>query len=331
MTSLYNLRPTSEDLQTIRDFPEVERPTLGKVEKFFLEIMDIPRYDQRLECFIFKLKFGARVEELRASLKVVKSATNQVAQSKLLSRILEVVLKLGNVLNGGTGRGGSYGFKLDGLNKLATIKSVDNKSTLMNYLASWCSRNEPELLAVDDDLNTVAIARRHPLTGWQADFKALTKSVELIDEQLKLATTEEDEGKAKSLDDKFIDVMEPFFESASRKVKSLDNEFERVKGTFEKVVVSFGEDPSTSGCEEFFGQLLTEFLFNFRKAQHQNNKRQMIEEKARKKAEAARKKDEAREARRAAQREADMLADTFFPGGGAEQTGDDKEKLADDG
>jgi len=41
-------------------------------------------------------------------------------------------------MNGGTSRGGLYGYRLDALLKLATIKSVDQKRNLMNYLADWC-------------------------------------------------------------------------------------------------------------------------------------------------------------------------------------------------
>lgn len=40
-------------------------------------------------------------------------------------------------MNGGTSRGGLYGYRLDALLKLATIKSVDQKRNLMNYLADW--------------------------------------------------------------------------------------------------------------------------------------------------------------------------------------------------
>jgi len=47
--------------------------------------------------------------------------------------------QVGNFMNGGTSRGGLYGYRLDALFKLATIKSVDQKRNLMNYLADWCA------------------------------------------------------------------------------------------------------------------------------------------------------------------------------------------------
>ena len=49
-------------------------------------------------------------------------------------QVLETILALGNYLNGSTSRGGAYGFKLEGLLKLGSVKSVDNKESLLHYL-----------------------------------------------------------------------------------------------------------------------------------------------------------------------------------------------------
>lgn len=52
--------PTAEDITTLKEF-DGDRDKLGKVEKFFLETMTIPRYSPRLECWIFKLHFEHEV------------------------------------------------------------------------------------------------------------------------------------------------------------------------------------------------------------------------------------------------------------------------------
>ncbi len=39
---------------------------LGNAEKFFLEVMDIPRLAERLNCFVYKKEFHSRVAELVA-------------------------------------------------------------------------------------------------------------------------------------------------------------------------------------------------------------------------------------------------------------------------
>ena len=63
-----------------------------------------------------------------------------------LKRMLEVVLALGNYLNGGTVRGGAHGFRLETLLKLQSIKSTDNAITLLNYLAELLSSDPDQVL-----------------------------------------------------------------------------------------------------------------------------------------------------------------------------------------
>jgi Formin Homology 2 Domain len=46
-------------------------------------------------------------------------------------------------LNGGTARGGAYGFKLDTLGKLESVKGGDNKTTLLDILAKWAVADAP--------------------------------------------------------------------------------------------------------------------------------------------------------------------------------------------
>ena len=47
--------------------------------------------------------------------------------------LLQVVLSIGNALNGGTAKGNAPGFKLSTLLKLAELKAADKKTTLLHY------------------------------------------------------------------------------------------------------------------------------------------------------------------------------------------------------
>ena len=77
--------------------------------------------------------------------------------SKKLKRVIEVVLKLGNYLNGGTRRGGLYGFKIDALKKLNTIKTNDNKRNLLHWLANYFEENDSVKDLYDFDAQLEAI------------------------------------------------------------------------------------------------------------------------------------------------------------------------------
>ena len=62
-------------------------------------------------------------------------AVKEVRTSPALKKVLQMTLALGNYLNGGTNKGAAWGFKLDTLSKLSGTKTVDNKSTLLHYIA----------------------------------------------------------------------------------------------------------------------------------------------------------------------------------------------------
>jgi hypothetical protein len=56
--------------------------------------------------------------------------------------LLEAVLKTGNRMNVGTYRGGAQAFKLDTLLKLADVKGIDGKTTLLHFVVQEMVRAE---------------------------------------------------------------------------------------------------------------------------------------------------------------------------------------------
>ena len=102
-----------------------------------MRLLTVPTgLQQRLELFQFKLQFGQLIEELEAKVSVVERAVNVLSSSKALKDVLQLILALGNYLNGGTAQGGAYGFKLSTLSKLKATKTVDNKSNLLAYIVN---------------------------------------------------------------------------------------------------------------------------------------------------------------------------------------------------
>ena len=139
-----------------------------------------------------------------------------------LRSILEIVLKLGNMLNGGTGRGGSYGYRLDSLGKLGTIKSLDNRQTLVHHVAALCKSADDAdtdgggLLAVASTMPSAEAAGRVSLSQWNTDFKAFQKMLTLLDAQIGATRKVSLEG------DLFVEVMEPFLEAAKQVTTAAD-------------------------------------------------------------------------------------------------------------
>lgn len=94
----------------------------------------IPHYEQRLRSLHYKKRFNAWVSEIEPRVKAVMEASREVARSRKLKKLLEIVLALGNYMNRGA-RGNALGFRLASLNKLADTKSSSLKgTTLLHYL-----------------------------------------------------------------------------------------------------------------------------------------------------------------------------------------------------
>ena len=91
------------------------------------------------------------------------AACDEVKKSTKFKKVLEVVLALGNYLNGGSFRGAAYGFKLDALNKLRDTKSADGDTTLLHYLVKLVNKKYPEAVHWGRDLKHVPIAARGPI------------------------------------------------------------------------------------------------------------------------------------------------------------------------
>lgn len=120
--ALQKCAPTTEEIDAVRNFDgDVEM--LGNCEKFFLAMADIPNLARRLELHIFKQNFTTICSELEGSMSLVEQASSVLRNSTNLKTVLEIVLALGNYLNGGTRQGAAYGFKPATLEKVGKCHS----------------------------------------------------------------------------------------------------------------------------------------------------------------------------------------------------------------
>jgi len=109
-----------------------------------MEIMHIPRLEERLKAFSVKRSFETKITTLKESLDVVSAAVAEAKNSKKFLGILELTLAVGNYINGGTNRGRAFGFKLDSLHKLADVKT-NNGSNLLGYIVELIETKYPHL------------------------------------------------------------------------------------------------------------------------------------------------------------------------------------------
>jgi len=143
--------PSDEEIEVLKAHTG-DAEMLGLAECFFLEILGIPRYAERLQVHHFILTFDDRCAELEDKLSSLIKCLTELTKSRRLRRFMLHVLAVGNFLNYGTSMGNATAFRLEALNQTINIKSNVEGVTLLHFLASHVHSSDPDLLKLPGDL-----------------------------------------------------------------------------------------------------------------------------------------------------------------------------------
>jgi hypothetical protein len=135
--------------------PEV----LGLTERFFLSLTRVPCYAERVQALFIKPHAEASFESLIRRTRKLIAAYREVIGSAKFHRILEVVLAVGNFMNGTSFRGGAYGFSLTLLTKLKDTRG-EGGVNLLEYIVRFLRTKDPETLQLAEDWPNLQEAQR---------------------------------------------------------------------------------------------------------------------------------------------------------------------------
>lgn len=125
--------PTEEEVSKFQEY-QGDSTLLGPADRFIQGILQIPNSFERLDAMLYKASFKEELQHIRETISALEMACKELKGSRTFTKLLEVVLKTGNRLNMGTFRGEAKAFKLDTLLKLADVKGVDGKTTLLHFV-----------------------------------------------------------------------------------------------------------------------------------------------------------------------------------------------------
>lgn len=89
----------------------------------------------RLEAILFKLQFEEQLNNIKPDVVSVTAACEELIKSQNFSKLLEIILVVGNFMNSGSRNGKAFGFSISYLCK------VENKDTLFLLHMSIQSSN----------------------------------------------------------------------------------------------------------------------------------------------------------------------------------------------
>ncbi|XP_058067636.1 formin-like protein 18 isoform X3 [Magnolia sinica] len=263
--------PTKEEMEMLKGYTG-DKESLGKCEKFFLEMMKVPRVESKLRVFSFKIQFSSQVSDLRNNLNIVNSAAEEIRTSVKLKRIMQTILFLGNALNQGTARGSAIGFRLDSLLKLTDTRACNNKMTLMHYLCKVLYENLPELIDFQKDLVSLDASSKIQLKYLAEEMQAISKGLEKVEQEL---TASENDGPVSQI---FCKTLKEFLVVAEAEVRSLTSLYSGVGRNADALAIYFGEDPARCPFEQVVSTLLN-FVKMFVRAHEENRKQLELEKK----------------------------------------------------
>lgn len=242
LSSLKRCIPTMEDYKAIDEY-KGPHEQLGQCEQFFLALKHIQMLPLRVDIMLtpdpsaeLKIALDSATTFLRAS--------EQIKESKALKRMLEVILKYGNYMNGGTARGGAYGFKLDILGKLKDIRGADKGTSFATLLAIVCKENYKECLTLQKELSECQKAAEVNFESVRESYVKMNGIYNTCEKQASVINGLINTDGLKKHSERFTKAAKPLLD----KFKQLDT---KGNNLFKELKEAYGEPELKSG--EFFG------------------------------------------------------------------------------
>jgi hypothetical protein len=258
LTALRGCLPDRADFDAISSY-DGPKESLGECERFFLSIKHITLLPLRVELLLAFPQVEEDLGGMMSRVDAVQRACGELRNSRALQSLLGFVLKIGNFLNGGSTRGGAFGFRINLLTKLADVVSVDPRLTLMDFIAAEL----PDLARIEEELEAVVAAATVDME--EAKRKAdtyselLAKCRDKRDEMVKLMS---DDGLAKFVE-RFVTKTDPLCREFTGLLLLANQHFGHI-------MEFFGE--SAMKEQEFFG-VFTAFIEKYKEAVRQNRER----------------------------------------------------------
>lgn len=240
---LLDLTPTDDEIPMLRGY-DGDLDQLTTEDRFLYELTNVPRLSTRLKCMITRYTFEKDALEIKQKLIAIREACVEIEKSKSLRTLLEIVLAIGNYLNGGTPRGAAWGFKLDSLEKLEAMKENDGKKSLIHYILHLLETSYPGVLDTLKLVNaehamSISISETHN------DMRNLSQQVRAIRNELQSEHTDKH--------DRFNQVFNPFQLKAEKQMQELEVEFQIVLEDFQKLGERYAESGQKLEPSVLFG------------------------------------------------------------------------------
>uniref|UniRef100_A0AAY4DQ38 Diaphanous related formin 1 n=1 Tax=Denticeps clupeoides TaxID=299321 RepID=A0AAY4DQ38_9TELE len=272
--SLLKLLPEPEQLNILGEMKD-EYEDLAESEQFGVVMSSVKRLKSRLNAILFRLQFDEQINNIKPDVVSVTAACEELRSSNNFSRLLEIILLMGNFMNAGSRNGKAFGFSISYLCKLRDTKSADQKQTLLHFLADVCQEQHSDVMHFTDELIHIEKASRVSAEMLQKNLAQMGKQIKSLEKDIETFPPPQNDR------DKFVEKMTISFTSCAHQYEKLELMHQNMEKQYEDLGQYFVFDPRKMTPEEFFGDL-SSFKIMFQQAVVENQKRKETEEKIRK-------------------------------------------------
>ncbi|XP_065487969.1 protein diaphanous homolog 3 [Caloenas nicobarica] len=265
--------PEQEQLNALSRFKS-EYNNLSEPEQFGVVMSNVKRLQPRLSAILFKLQFEEQVNNIRPDIMAVSAACEEIKKSKSFSKLLELVLLMGNYMNAGSRNAQTFGYNLSSLCKLKDTKSADQKTTLLHFLVEVCEENYQDVLNFVEDFQHLDKASKVSAENLEKSLKHMERQLQQLEKDLQTFPVPEDKH------DKFVAKMSSFLVHAKEDFQKLSRMHENMEKLYQNVMGYYAIDLKKVSVEEFLTDL-NNFRTMFMQAVKENMRRREAEEKQR--------------------------------------------------
>uniref|UniRef100_A0A6Q2ZDD7 Diaphanous-related formin 2 n=1 Tax=Esox lucius TaxID=8010 RepID=A0A6Q2ZDD7_ESOLU len=261
--------PEQKELSALAELKS-EYEELCEPEQFGIVMSSVKLLRSRLNGILFKLTFEEQVNNIRPDIMNVTFACEEVKKSDSFSKLLEMVLLVGNYMNAGSRNAQTFGFHISFLCKLRDTKSADQNTTLLHFLAEKCEEKYPEILRFPEELEHVDSASKVSAEILKSSLSTMERHIQRLENDI------ENFPKTDNEKDKFVEKL--FSKHSREQYEKLSNMHKNMQKLYESLGSYYAFDPHTVSIEDFFGDLAN-FRTLFLEALKENHKKREMEEK----------------------------------------------------
>ena len=162
-----------------------------KGEKYLVALNDIPFHREKLKIWQLYYEFNELYPQIEESIQYVIPACDELKNNKHFYLMLQMILSLGNILNGDTGKGQADGFSLDLLSNIAGIKDTRGQSILV-FICKQTHKKDNSFVGFQNEFREMEKAVNYSMTENESIIRELENKISTIDNLLKSLTVSDD-------------------------------------------------------------------------------------------------------------------------------------------